>query len=204
MSGVPSAVVTGNSFDKYHTKNPLARRLVSGFLADLDSLYMACGARSVIDVGCGEAELTKRFSQRLHGGRCVGVDLDDAKLRTCWRGVVEPVEFCVADACDLPFADREFDLACGVEVLEHLQDPYAGLCEMARVASRYLLVSVPREPVWRILNVARGAYIKSLGNTPGHLNHWSKRSFLKFVSSLGSIQAIRLPVPWVMALVELF
>ena len=36
---------------------------------------------------------------------------------------------------------------------------------------------MPREPLWRGLNMARGAYLKDLGNTPGHVNHWSKRSF---------------------------
>ena len=36
-----------------------------------------------------------------------------------------------------------------MEVLEHVPDPAAVLGEMARVASRWLLVSVPREPLWR-------------------------------------------------------
>ena len=27
--------------------------------------------------------------------------------------------------------------------------------------------------------MARGAYLKDLGNTPGHVNHWSKRSFVR-------------------------
>jgi hypothetical protein len=50
---------------------------------------------------------------------------------------------------------------------------------MARCAERHLLVSVPREPLWRMLNMARGAYWPALGNTPGHLNHWSRRSFVR-------------------------
>ena len=55
---------------------------------------------------------------------------------------------------------------------------------MARCAQRWLLVSVPREPVWRMVNMARGAYWKDLGNTPGHVNHWSKRSFTRMLSAL--------------------
>ena len=53
--------------------------------------------------------------------------------------------------------------------------PSTRVAEMARCAERHLLVSVPREPLWRMLNMARGAYWSDLGNTPGHLNHWSRR-----------------------------
>ena len=34
-----------------------------------------------------------------------------------------------------------------------------------------------------MVNMARGAYLKDLGNTPGHLNHWSKRSFVQMLSA---------------------
>ena len=69
-------------------------------------------------------------------------------------------------------------MATAIEVLEHVPDPEATVAEMARVARRWLLVSVPREPLWRGLNMARGAYWRALGNTPGHVNHWSKRAFV--------------------------
>ena len=49
-------------------------------------------------------------------------------------------------------------------------------------SSRWLLVSVPREPLWRGLNLARGSYLRELGNTPGHLNHWSKRRFASLLA----------------------
>jgi hypothetical protein len=74
---------------------------------------------------------------------------------------------------------------------------------MARVASRHLLVSVPREPLWRGLNMARGAYLKDLGNTPGHLNHWSKRAFVSLLSKHGTVVEARSPFPWTMLLVRL-
>ena len=77
----------------------------------------------------------------------------------------------------LPCDDDEFDLATAIEVLEHVPDPEQTVSEMARVARRHLLVSVPREPLWRALNMARGAYLRDLGNTPGHVNHFTKRGF---------------------------
>ena len=88
-------------------------------------------------------------------------------------------------------------------MLEHVPDPRTTLSEMARCAQRYLLVSVPREPLWRALNMARGAYLSHLGNTPGHLNHWSRRSFMRLLSGHGEIVEARSPFPWTMLLVRL-
>ena len=72
---------------------------------------------------------------------------------------------------------------------------------MARCArGGHLLVSVPREPLWRGLNMARGAYLKDLGNTPGHVNHWSKRSFTELLSRHGQVVEATSPFPWTMLL----
>jgi 2-polyprenyl-3-methyl-5-hydroxy-6-metoxy-1,4-benzoquinol methylase len=134
----------------------------------------------------------------------VGIDLDDPKLRAEWEKRQRPnMELRVEEATSLTFADDEFDMATAIEVLEHVPEPEATVAEMARVARSHLLVSVPREPLWRGLNVARGAYIKQLGNTPGHLNHWSKRSFVSMLSRHGTIEEARSPFPWTMVLVRL-
>jgi hypothetical protein len=70
------------------------------------------------------------------------------------------------------------------------------------VARRHLLVSVPREPLWRALNMARGAYWRSLGNTPGHVNHWSKPGFVELLERYGTVEDARSPFPWTMLLVR--
>jgi hypothetical protein len=87
-------------------------------------------------------------------------------------------------------------------VLEHVPDPDAVLSQMARVARAHLLVSVPREPVWRALNLARGAYVRELGNTPGHVNHWSRSSFQALLGRFGAVEQTRSPFPWTMLLVR--
>jgi ubiquinone/menaquinone biosynthesis C-methylase UbiE len=104
---------------------------------------------------------------------------------------------------NLPFEADEFDTATAIEVLEHVPDPVHTVAEMARCAKRHLLVSVPREPLWRALNVARASYLKDWGNTPGHLNHWSKRSFVALLSKHGQVVEARSPFPWTMLLVRL-
>ncbi len=204
MSGAAATEVpTGNTFDKYGSQNPVVRRLMSGFHRTLDELWSQAAPSSVLDVGCGEGVLTLEWAERLGEGRIVGIDLEDPKLRAEWARRERPnLEFRAEEATRLSFGDGEFELAAAIEVLEHVPEPEATLAEMARVASGHLLVSVPREPLWRGLNMARGAYWRDLGNTPGHLNHWSKRGFVSLLSRYGDVVEARSPFPWTMLLVR--
>ena len=202
--GVAEAVPTGNTYDKYGSRNPVVRRLMDGFHGALDELlWDRAKPRSILDVGCGEGVLTAEWAERLAEGRVTGVDLDDPGLRSEWESRARPnLEFRAFDGDSLPFGDRSFDTVSAIEVLEHVPDAERTLAEMTRVARQWVLVSVPREPLWRALNMARGAYVRDLGNTPGHVNHWSKGAFLDFVNGHGQIETIRSPFPWTMVLVR--
>jgi ubiquinone/menaquinone biosynthesis C-methylase UbiE len=198
------AVPTGNTYDKYGSQNPVVRRLMAGFERSLDELWQMASPKSILDVGCGEGVLTCEWAERLGDGRIVGIDLPDPKLEAEWDQRRRPnLEYRAAEATTLSFEDDEFDMASAIEVLEHVPDPETTVDEMARVAKRWLLVSVPREPIWRMTNMARGAYLKSLGNTPGHVNHWTKVGFVSMLSRHGKVEEVRTPFPWTMALVRL-
>jgi 2-polyprenyl-3-methyl-5-hydroxy-6-metoxy-1,4-benzoquinol methylase len=202
MTSSAPAVPTGNTFDKYGSTNPVVRRLMAGFERTLDELFRRAAPGSVLDVGCGEGVLTARWASQLGGGRVVGIDLEDRKLQDEWAMRRHPnLEFRTLMPGNLDFAQDEFDLAAAIEVLEHVPDPERTVAEMARVARRHVLVSVPREPLWRGLNVARGAYLRDLGNTPGHVNHWSKSQFVSFLARHGEVLEARSPFPWTMLLV---
>jgi SAM-dependent methyltransferase len=207
MSAAGPAVPTGNTFDKYGSANPVVRRLMSGFERTLDELFTQAGPSSVLDVGCGEGVLTAQWATQLQGGspgRVVGIDLEDPKLESEWsiRSGPANLEFRAMRVERLEFADDGFDLVAATEVLEHVDDPEAAVAEMVRVAQRWLLVSVPHEPLWRGLNIARGAYLRQLGNTPGHLNHWTRSGFVKLLGRHGEVVQTRSPFPWTMLLVR--
>jgi 2-polyprenyl-3-methyl-5-hydroxy-6-metoxy-1,4-benzoquinol methylase len=207
VSGVTvskEGVVTGNTYDKYGSTNPVVRRLMAGFERNLDELFELAAPSSLLDVGCGEGVLVHSWAQRLGSARVVGIDLEEESIQAGWSERQAPnLEYRVMEAENLPFADGEFDLASAIEVLEHVPDPEHTVSEMARCAKRHLLVSVPHEPLWRMLNMARGAYWKDLGNTPGHLNHWSRRSFQALLARHGEVVEVRSPFPWTMLLVRL-
>jgi 2-polyprenyl-3-methyl-5-hydroxy-6-metoxy-1,4-benzoquinol methylase len=196
-------IVTGNTYDKYGSNNPVVKRLMARFEGTLEELFTKAAPQSLLDVGCGEGVLVHQWAQRLGDKRVVGIDLEEPSIQEGWAQRQAPnLEYRVMKAENLPFADDEFDVATAIEVLEHVPDPEHTVAEMARVASGHLIVSVPREPLWRGLNMARGAYIRELGNTPGHLNHWSKRSFVQLLSRHGRVIEARSPFPWTMLLVS--
>jgi ubiquinone/menaquinone biosynthesis C-methylase UbiE len=203
MTSATEAVPTGNTYDKYGSTNPVVRRLMTGFESTLAGMFATAAPESVLDVGCGEGVLTFAWAQQLGDRRIVGIDLPDPKLQAEWETRQRPnLEYLTMRAENLPFAEDEFDLATAIEVLEHVPDPEQTLAEMTRVARGHLLVSVPREPLWRGLNLLRGAYVRDLGNTPGHVNHWSKREFTKLLGRYGEVRSAGSPFPWTMLLVR--
>jgi ubiquinone/menaquinone biosynthesis C-methylase UbiE len=192
----------GNASAKYESSNRVVRYLLGRFLVRVDEAATSLQPTSVLDVGCGEGVVTERLAQRLAPTEVLGVDADEAGLKAEWETRSAPnLSFATGSAYDLPFEDGRFDLVCAIEVLEHLERPRDALAEMSRVARRALLLSVPNEPGWRISHLLAGRNLRNLGDTPGHINHWSKRSFLSLVSELGPARAEGV-FPWTLAMVD--
>jgi len=131
------------------------------------------------------------------------VDRAGAQLAAEWERRRAPnLDFATGDATALPYGDGEWDLVAGVELLEQVPDAEAALAEMARVARRHVLVSVPREPLWRMLNVARGAYLRQRGDSPATARRFTRRAFVELVARHGEVLDVRAPLPWTMVLVR--
>jgi SAM-dependent methyltransferase len=189
-------VETGNTYDKYASKNPVEQKLMDGFFAALDRSLPATSPTRVLEVGVGEGEVTERLAARWPDATFVGADLPDPELAGHWDGRGFAPLF--GDIGRLPFADDTFDLCLAIEVLEHVPFPELALAELERVCRRDLVVSVPRERIWCAANLARGKYVKDLGNTPGHINHWGKRTFAELVGRRFDVRAVHSPFPWTM------
>jgi len=196
-----TAEAGGNVYDKYGTSNPIARRLVAGFMAELDELVDRTDAREAHEVGCGEGELAIRLARkglRMRGSDAFPQVLEEARRRAAAADV--EVEFEATPVEELVPDRHGAELIVCCEVLEHLDDPDRALEVLAGLARPWLIASVPREPLWRALNLARFSYVGNLGNTPGHLSHWSKRGFVRFLTSRFEVLELRTPMPWTIAL----
>ena len=193
-----AAVPTGNTLDKYATTNPVERRMMQGFFGAFDELVDRARPDSVLEVGAGEGEVAGRLRDRFPGMPLAVLDLPDPDLQSRWGAA--GLSGVVGSGTHLPFTDGAADLVMAIEVLEHVDDPGAVLRELVRAARTFLLVSVPREPVWRVGNMARGRYLGDLGNTPGHVQHWSRRGFVREVAKVADVVEVRAPLPWTMVL----
>ena len=193
-------VPTGNTYDKYASTNPIEQRMMRGFFqafdAMLDESSRPAPPRRILEIGVGEGIVTRRVIERFPDASVLGLDLPDDALADDWA---ERELTCVfGDATTLPFPNDAFDLVLAIEVFEHLPDPDGALHELARVCSGSLVASVPFEPIWRIGNMARGRYLRDLGNTPGHINHWTSRGFTRLVGSQFAVASTANPMPWTM------
>jgi 2-polyprenyl-3-methyl-5-hydroxy-6-metoxy-1,4-benzoquinol methylase len=124
--------------------------------------------------------------------------LEEARRRAATAGAEIDFEATPVEQLDPARHAAELIVCC--EVLEHLDDPERALDVLAGLARPWLIASVPREPLWRALNLARLSYVGDLGNTPGHLNHWSKRDFVRFLTRRFEVVELRSPTPWTMVL----
>ena len=201
MGGAAEAVEAGNFYDKYATSNPIERRLVAGFLGAVRELAALSGAREAHEVGCGEGELAimlARGGLRVRGSDLSAEVVAEARRRSAAAGL--EIELRAAALAELEPERDAAELIVCCEVLEHVTDAERAVDGLAALARPWLLVSVPREPLWRALNLARGRYLGDLGNTPGHVGHFSRRGFHRLLERRFELVATRAPLPWSMAL----
>ena len=191
-------ILIGNQLDKDHLTNPIARRMVAGFDTALETLVKAIQPASIHEVGCGEG----RLSRRLHAltGRSIRASDFSQELiaENTARGDAG-VRYVARSVYDLRPAEDRADLIVCCEVMEHVERPADAVEALCGLGAAHYILSVPREPLWRMLNLARGKYPGALGNTPGHLNHWSRRGFVDFLERGGfRTERCLLPLPWTM------
>lgn len=185
---------------KYTYRNPILRYANRRFLETVDLLLRDLDFQSLLDVGSGEGIVFRRIAQRFQP-QIAALDIDFARVKAAQDRDGE-TPLLNASAESLPFADNAFDVVLLLEVLEHIGNPQQALAEARRVSRHYLLLSVPHEPWWQIGNITRLKYLRDLGNTPEHINHWTLRGFKDFVGANLTVLEVRKPVLWTFVLAE--
>lgn len=106
---------------------------------------------TILDVGCGPGTITCDFASLAPQGNVVGVDytedvLGAARAEAANRNI-KNIDFQIADAQKLPFADNTFDIVHCHAVLVHVLNAEKVLSEMRRVCKPGGHVTA-REPDW--------------------------------------------------------
>jgi SAM-dependent methyltransferase len=194
-------------FGKYEASGRVGRLLVDGYFAAVNDLVQRATSEAdvqrALEIGCGPGYSTQRIRRMLSAEIRLEASEYVAALVPVARANNPTVPVEQEDAYELKREDAAYDLVFLLEVLEHLDYPDMALDEITRVLrpGGLLLLGVPREPIWRLMNMARGSYWRRLGNTPGHLNHWSARSIRKYVGErFGELIDTRAPLPWTLVL----
>ena len=193
----------GERMKQKYDGNLIHKKLIRGFMISLLHMLEKTGKTDIYEFGCGEGQLLGILHQ--NGYKVAGFDLDEtsvkiAKENFSSRGWSVDIRIGNVYEKDWKFDVRGVIICC--EVLEHLEKPKEALNNIWDKTDGYFIASVPREPLWRILNLIRGKYIKNLGNTPGHINHWSKRKFVGLCAKYGEVVEVKSPLPWTMVLVK--
>lgn len=194
-------IISGNVYNKYGTSNIVYRRLIANFERHLLALLTQSVPRSMLEVGCGEGHWIAQIGERMPEIELVGLDIGIEVLQEA-RQASPSAQFLQGSALGLPFASNSFDHVLATEVLEHLPDPAAAVAELARITRRHCVISVPYEPFWRLLNMARLHYLSAWGNTPGHIQHFNPRALQKLVSAHFTILSRQIAFPWILLLAE--
>jgi len=202
----PSATPEMEDFRGKYESGRIGQALLDRYFYSVRQLVEAInlGEESrAIELGCGQGFSTMRLqtildervhleaSEYLHDQVLVARE-NNPSIKVIQESIYE-----------LARESEHFDLVFLLEVLEHLDRPGLALQEVRRVLKPggFLIAGVPREPLWRVLNMARGKYLSTLGNTPGHLNHWSKRTFRQYIDhDFGEVIATQSPLPWTLIL----
>lgn len=196
-----NGVVIGNTYDKYGSRNLIVRQLMHGFESALSQLIAKADPTTIHEVGCGEGYWVLRWLELGLSAR--GSDFSERVIELARsnanRRQLDPSVFVTRSIYNLDIGDSA-DLIVCCEVLEHLERPEDALRALQKITIKNLVLSVPREPIWCALNMVRGKYLSDWGNTPGHIQHWSKAGFVNLISQYFEVQQIKSPFPWTMLL----
>lgn len=194
-------VQIGNHYNKYETRNLIAQYLMNNFTKTLDDLVNMTGKKAIFEVGCGEGYWSLRWLNQ--GFLIKACDFSEAAIEMAKNNATEMhLDSSVFFTKSIYELSREHksDLIVCCEVLEHLEHPELALSKLSSIANEWLILSVPREPIWSWMNMARGKYWSDFGNTPGHIQRWSEREFVDMVEGYFDVVEIRTPLPWTMLL----
>jgi ubiquinone/menaquinone biosynthesis C-methylase UbiE len=187
---------------EYNSKNPIAQYMINNFYRNIETLIRQhlCDGDSLFEIGCGAGESSERISKMINPDHAFTVSDYDSRYVEMIRRYRPSLHVIQSDVYALHTLERQYDWVIVLEVLEHLKEFEKALDEIFRLSRKYVLISAPNEPIWKILNILRFKYWTDHGNTLGHVNHWSSSQLISLLSRYGTLISIKKPIPWTIVL----
>ncbi|MFA5887820.1 MAG: methyltransferase domain-containing protein [Candidatus Nanoarchaeia archaeon] len=188
---------------KHLSTNPIMKFVLKKFKQDIIETASMAFPQNILDVGCGNGFITKEIAKAFPNSKITAVDIEQEKIDYAKRhNNAHNVKYLQGNMFHLPFKKNSFDLVICNEVLEHLADYNKAINILAGLSSRYLLVSVPNEPLFRIATFMRGKHLRTWGNMPGHVNNWNKRQIVNLLKPHGGIIKVLTSTVWNIVLIK--
>ncbi|HWY79359.1 MAG TPA: class I SAM-dependent methyltransferase [Candidatus Sulfotelmatobacter sp.] len=185
------------NLEKHTTQNPISQFFLNNFKQLLLEQTNQLKPESILDVGAGEGFILEMFRQKHIIKKLEGIEYMDEALNLA-KKLHPHVKIKKGNIYKLPYKTDSFDIIICTEVLEHLEYPEKALIELKRVAKKYLILSVPNEPLFTLQRILRGKNILRLGAHPEHIQHWTQGAFEKFIAKQCIIKDVKTPLPWTM------
>ena len=192
-----SVQVDTSNYRKHMSDNRVQRKLIDRFHEKITKIIVDLQPTTMLDAGCGEGFVADILQTALPGAQITGFDVLDDSVKLAQRRNPRGT-FATGDIYAIDHPDNSFDLVYCFEVLEHLHEPNKALAELARVASKYVVLSVPREPFFCLANAARGKNLDMTpkGSDPDHRNFWSQQAFGEFAGMSLNVIELTGSMPW--------
>jgi 2-polyprenyl-3-methyl-5-hydroxy-6-metoxy-1,4-benzoquinol methylase len=193
---------TSGNLQKHESGNPLQRHLIDRFHSEVIRLLGIVQPKAVLDLGCGEGFVLEALVNAGLAATLVGIDNSAEAVANAQARVGPRAEVICDDVRHLSDLPEPFDVVMMLEVLEHLDDPHAMLELLASLTAGHVILSVPREPFFRGMNLLRLKNVRRLGSDPDHVQHWTRMGFERLVGGRFTIVERGQAFPWTLLLLE--
>jgi len=157
---------------------------------------------AVIDIGCGGGFLSNTLAYQGH--QVTGIDLSEESLNVARKhDTTCTVCYQNANAYSLPFSSSKFEIACAMDILEHVEEPIKVIAEASRVlkpGGLFFFHTFNRNWLswlfalkgieWFVQNAPSNIHLYRLFIKPSEICHYLEKSCLNVSEILGLMPAM--------------
>jgi 2-polyprenyl-3-methyl-5-hydroxy-6-metoxy-1,4-benzoquinol methylase len=155
---------------------------------------------AILDFGCGEGALSERLSDLGYRVRSVDMDSDSFRAGTAF----DHVDFNDRNSVDSYIAANgaAFDAVLGIEVIEHVENPWQLVRDLAALsrAGGLVIISTPNITSWlsRVTFLVRGRFhqFEDADRLYGHINPVAEDELLMICEKSGLVVEDVFPGGW--------